>query len=349
MMDRIKTEEIEKSPLLPNRRVQEDFFVCDIFDASPKGDVASMEHPVFSLSTKPDTRLRRYEHNGNYIEIIPSILGLATIHDRDILIYCISQVIAAMNADGPVSQTVRFKAYDLLKATNRVTDGRGYEGLKAALDRLVGTKITTNIITGDEEITRGFGLIDSYEIVRKTRDGRMLEVEIKLSDWIFNAIRFKEVLTIHRNYFRLRKPLERRIYELSRKHCGNQKDWKISLELLQKKCGSNSTLREFRRLVQNITKQDTEHAHIPDYTIRLDDKNTVVVTNRKFLKPQDRSIVLDAETYHDARTVAQGWDVYYLEHEWRNWMADGGLDAPQSPDRAFLGFVHRWVEKRGQP
>jgi len=112
---------------------------------------------------------------------------------------------------------------------------------------------------------------------------------------------------------------------------------------------SNSTLRGFRYLVKSIAEQDTEHAHIPDYTIRLDSKNTVVVTNRKFLKPQDRSIVLDAETYHDARTVAQGWDVYYLEHEWRNWMADGGLDAPQSPDRAFLGFVQRWVEKRGQP
>jgi len=342
-------EKNDKSPLLPDRQEQRDFFVCDIFDASPKGDRASMEHPVFSLSTKPDTRLRRYEHNGNYIEIIPSILGLATVHDRDILIFCISQIMFSLNAGNPVSQTVRFKAYDLLKATNRATNGQGYEGLKNALERLAGTRITTNIITGDEEITKGFGLIDSYEIVRKTRDGRMLEVEIELSTWIFNAIRFKEVLTIHRNYFRLRRPLERRIYELARKHCGNQKDWRISLTFLQKKCGSNSTLREFRRLVQNIVKQDAEHAHIPDYMIRLDNKNTVVITNRKFLKPQNQSIILDAETYHDARTVAQGWDVYYLENEWRNWMTDGGLDAPQSPDRAFLGFVQRWVEKRGQP
>jgi len=342
-------ESNNKSPLLPDRQEQGDFFLCDIFDATPKGDMASMEHPVFSLSTKADKRLRRYEHNGNYIEIKPSFIGLATVHDRDILIYCISQVISAMNADRSVSQTVRFKAYDLLKATNRTTNGQGYEALKTALERLVGTQITTNIITGDEEITKGFGLIDSYEIVRKTRDGRMQEVEIKLSDWIFNAIRFKEVLTIHRNYFRLRKPLERRIYELARKHCGNQREWKISLDLLQKKCGSTSTLREFRRLVQNITKQDTAHAHIPDYTIKFEEKNTVIVTNRKFLKPQDQNIVLDAETYHDARTVAQGWDVYYLENEWRNWMADGGLDAPQSPDRAFLGFVQRWVEKRGQP
>lgn len=45
----------------------------------------------------------------------------------------------------------------------------------------------------------------------------MQEVEIKLSDWVFNAIEHQEVLTLHRNYFRLRKPLERRMYELARR------------------------------------------------------------------------------------------------------------------------------------
>jgi hypothetical protein len=50
-----------KSPLLPDRFEQADLFVCDIFDAAPKGDMASMAHPIFSLSTKPDHRIRRYE------------------------------------------------------------------------------------------------------------------------------------------------------------------------------------------------------------------------------------------------------------------------------------------------
>jgi hypothetical protein len=39
----------------------------------------------------------------------------------------------------------------------------------------------------------------------------------------------KEVLTLHRDYFRLRKPLERRMYELARKHCGQQATWSICL------------------------------------------------------------------------------------------------------------------------
>jgi hypothetical protein len=108
----------------------------------------------------------------------------------------------------------------------------------------------------------------------------MQEVEIKLSDWVFNAIKAKEVLTLHRDYFRLRKPLERRMYELARKHCGQQATWSISLELLQKKCGSNSTEKEFRRLVRTIVTQDEVHAHFPDYAVTITD-DMVCFTNRR--------------------------------------------------------------------
>jgi replication initiator protein A len=71
------------NPLLPIRHPNRDFFACDIFEALPyfKDDQASMEHPVFSLATKPDMRTLHYEHNGNSITIKPSADGLATIHD----------------------------------------------------------------------------------------------------------------------------------------------------------------------------------------------------------------------------------------------------------------------------
>ena len=340
-----------RSPLLPDRYPTPDFFVCDLFDAAPKGDMASMEHPIFSLSTKPDTRVRRYEHNGNFVEITPSVAGLATIHDRDVLIYCISHLIAGLNEGRDVSRIVRFKAFDLLQATNRVTDGRGYEGLKAAFSRLRGTTITTNIITGDAEVFDGFGLIDRFRIVRETRDGRMQEVEIELSDWVFNAIRAKEVLTLHRDYFRLRKPLERRIYELARKHCGSKSIWRISLDLLQKKCGSNSTSREFKRLVMNIIAQDSEHSHMPDYSLSFDG-DQVILRNRGTLQmrdncPQGALLFLTQETYDKAREAAPGWDVYRLESEWREWIRE--KDMPKNPDKAFLGFCRQWFEKRGHP
>lgn len=312
-----------------------------------------MEHPIFSIATKPDRHIRRYESGPNFVEITPSVKGLATVHDRDVLIYCISQCIAALNEEREVSPTIRFRAYDLLTATNRGRDGRGYEQLKAALERLKGTTITTNIITGGKEELDGFGLIDRFKIVRETRDGRMQEVEIRLSDWVFNAIRSREVLTLHRDYFRLRKPLERRIYELARKHCGAQKEWRIGLGKLQAKCGSSSTEKEFRRLVSNIAKQDEQFGHMPDYAVRIEG-NLVVFTNRrtdeiKAPLPPSAHIRLDPETYQEARRAAPGWDVHYLEQAWRSWMADGGLDAPKSPDRAFVGFCIKWFEKRGLP
>ncbi len=350
----------DRSPLLPDRHPTPDLFICDIVDAAPKGDMASMEHPIFSLSTKPDMQVRRYDHNQSWIEIKPSADGLATIHDRDILIYCISQLMAAMNEGRALSQQVRFKGVELLTATNRMTTGRGYELLRSALERLAGTRISTNILTGDKEITRGFGLIDSYEIVRETRDGRMQEVEVKLSDWVFNAIRSREVLTLHRDYFRLRRPIERRLYEIGRKHCGRKAEWRISLDLLRKKCGSNSTLKEFKRLVGKVIADDERNNHIPDYRIRIDermghDSDIVVFESRGSIPAigkEGKGLTvppLDPDTYHDARMVAPGWDVYELEKSWRAWLIMSDFEAPRNHNSAFIGFCRKWFEKRGRP
>ncbi len=341
----------DRSPLLPDRHPTPDFFVCDIFDAVPKGDMASMEHPIFSLSTKPDHRIRRYENGSNYVVIKPSADGLATVHDRDVLIYCISQLMGSINEGKQVSQVLRFRAHDLLKATNRMTSGQGYEALKAAFERLAGTRISTNVATGGQEVFDNFGLIERVTIVRETRDGRMQEVEVKLSDWVFNAIRHNEVLTLHRDYFRLRKPLERRIYEIARKHCGKQSEWKISLERLQLKCGSASTLKEFRRLIGQIVDEDKLHQHIPDYSIEMDDGEMIVFRSRGTagIVPatfDDAKIgYLNAMTYEEAKEACPGWDIYYLEREWLEWMTE----EPRNRDAAFIGFCRKWFERRGVP
>jgi plasmid replication initiation protein len=254
-------------PLLPDRHPNRDFFICDILDASPKDDLGSMEHPIFSLSTKPDHKIRHYEHNGNSIEIAPGAHGMATIWDKDILIYCISQIIEGINRGRNVSRTIWVTAYDLLVATNRGTDGRGYRQFQSALDRLRGTSITTNIETNGVRIKEGFGLIDKWRIIEKSHtDERMIAVEITLSEWLLNAIIGGEVLTLSRDYFRLRKGLERRMYELGRKHCGKQTCWKVSLNLLHKKSGSSGSLKEFRRKVKDIAKSD----HMPDYKLVYD-------------------------------------------------------------------------------
>ena len=50
--------------LASGRCQQGDFFIADIFGASPKDDIASMEYPLFALKAG-DKRVRTYERNGN--------------------------------------------------------------------------------------------------------------------------------------------------------------------------------------------------------------------------------------------------------------------------------------------
>jgi hypothetical protein len=92
---------------------QGEFFFCDFLDPAPKGDLGTMEHPVFSLATRPDRRILEYRHNDTLVTVTPSVKGRATIHDKDILIFCISQLMAAINAGRQVSRTLHLTAHDL--------------------------------------------------------------------------------------------------------------------------------------------------------------------------------------------------------------------------------------------
>jgi plasmid replication initiation protein len=291
--------------------------------------------------------VKRYRNGDHWLEITPSVKGLATIYDKDILIYCISQIMAKLKHGEPVSPRVRINSHELLIFTNRGTSGREYISLMDALDRLEGTRIRTNIVSGDEEQIDGFGLIDASSIRRKQGlDGRLLWCEVKLSDWVFNAIKNEEVLTLHRDYFRLRKPIERRVYELARKHCGQQKSWKITLKHLLMKSGSQSPEKRFRQMI----KQLAVHDHLPDYQVFFDEvADMVIFTNRGTMTPpsliEGRIPPLKSETYDRARQAAPGWDVRHLESEWRDWI----VEAPRDVDAAFVGFCRKWFEKRGRP
>ncbi len=326
--------------LLPERHPTADFFVCDIFDALPKTDMGSMEHPMFSLSTRPDRRILNYEHNGVEITVTPSVRGLATIHDKDILIFCISQLMSAINAGRAVSRVLHLKAHDLLVATNRETSGDGYKRLREAFERLAGTRITTNMVTGGVETTTGFGLIESWEIVRHTRAGRMVSVSVKLSDWLFRAVLAKSVLTLSRDYFRLRKPLERRIYELARKHCGRQPEWRVSVETLLKKSGSASPRRVFRKMLRDMIAVD----HLPGYHLEEEPGDIIRVSRRDVVLDAGDKLHLKPETLEEARRIAPGWDVYALESDWQAWWVRSGRRPLRSPDKAFLGWVRKTTE-----
>ena len=153
--------------LQKDRHPNLDFFVADLFSWPVKDDQASMEHPFFSLAKNPPTVIRHYEHNGNSITIAPGAYGMPTIWDKDILIYCCSQLVEGMRQGREPQQVIRLTAYDFLVSTNRDTSKHGYDLLRGALERLAGVRITTNIVTGSVRVREGFGLLDWWRIIEK--------------------------------------------------------------------------------------------------------------------------------------------------------------------------------------
>ena len=252
---------------------QQDFFVADIFDASPKDERNSMEHPLFALRVG-DMKERHYEHKGYRVDVLPGYHGLATIHDKDIWIYCISQLVEAMNREREdIKRTVRFTAYDFLVSTNRDTSGRAYERMADALNRLQSTTIHTNIETNEYREKAGFSLVDSWKVIERSRDDeRMVAVEVTLPDWLFRSVQSMQVLTLSRDYFRLRKALDRRVYELARKYCGNQSKWRVSMEVLHKKTGSTSSVKEFRRAMKSLVQSND----LPEYRVLFDEDSDML-------------------------------------------------------------------------
>ena len=338
--------------LIAEKHPQQDLFICDVADAILKDVMQQMEHPFYSLSKKPVTTIREYRNGDNWLKITPSVQGLATIYDKDLLIYAISQLMAKLNRGEEIHPRVRINCHEFLIFTNRGTGGKDYKAVVEGLERLRGTTITTNIRTGDEEQIEVFGLIDKGTIRRKHGlDGRLQWVEIMLSDWVFNAVKAKEVLTLNRDYFRLGKPYERRAYEVARKGCGRKKEWKIGLELLRKKMGATSTLRKFRYFMNELAERD----HLPDYTVEVEG-DMVIFSNRvawwkdSAESPLPRPRFRTTETYDRAkRYMPRDQSVYDWENEWVQYWRDSGCPTLQSPDAAFIGFCKsRYIKLGGK-
>ena len=152
-----------------------------------------MEHPFYSLSKKAETRMLRYEHgnvSGDSAERQgprdhlrqghPDLLHLAGDGEEE--------------RGEPLAQTLHLNAHELLVWTNRETSGDGYRRLKEAFERLSGTRVTTNIKANGEEVTEGFGLIESWRVVRETKSGRMNSTHMPRA--LVNVDELSELLSV---------------------------------------------------------------------------------------------------------------------------------------------------------
>lgn len=255
---------------------QLELVLADMVDVAPKDDLASMEIPLYSLSKNKDTETRVYQRGNRSVRIIPSGEGAATVFDKDLILYVASQLVERMNRKLPVSPTVQIQTYDFIKATDRDDSRGGYENILGMLRRLRGTTIETNIPTGGERQADGFSLITNYSVISGKRSfnkkkgenvERVLSFTVTLSDWIYNGLLELEVLTLDRRYFQLGKAIERKLYEVARKHCGTDKAmWEVGIDLLAEKIGFRRDRPKFRSELRAIIKADT----LPEYRMALD-------------------------------------------------------------------------------
>jgi plasmid replication initiation protein len=213
---------------------------------------------------------------------------------------------------------------------------------------------------------------------------RLKYLDIKLSDWIYRAINSSEVLPINRDYFRLRAPVDRRIYEIVRKHCGKQTSWRVGLELLQKKVGSKQAEKHFHSHLRHLVRSN----HLPDYAVTIEAGQAVfyrrssldvgdgVPSSRHAVTPprrmdgvtarrKDGSLVsgdglvaqtndelrtarairISTQAFELAREIAPGWDRYALEQIYIGWASD--KDEARNEDARFIGWVKSYT--KGKP
>ena len=248
---------------------QVDLFLSSIIDAPIKDQRDIMEFPHFALAKRArmDPMIYDDRKRGIHVEVRPGHKGIATIWDKDVMIYCSSLINEQIERGLTPARTIQFHAYDFLRLARRGEGKRSYQLLQDALDRLQSTAIRTTIKTGEKEEKRFFSWIESARIVeRKTPSGkdRMAAIEVTLNEWNFRALtKDRTVLTIDSRYFSLKGGVERRLYELARKHCGHQPRWDISLINLWKKCGSQTELRFFKVNLLKIIEADP----LPSYSI----------------------------------------------------------------------------------
>jgi plasmid replication initiation protein len=216
-----------------------------------KNEKTLMAFNFFSLTREHQTELPRYDDGKYTIEVEGTKHGVASIWDKEVLIYLESLLQDRINRGEAPSPIFQFTANDLFRITGSHPGGSAYERLEGALKRLKGTMVTTNLLDDDDEggETGGFSWIDDYRIKwRKNKNGEksMQAVSVILGRRLYKAILKKQqILTYDSRYFQL-KPLEKRLYEIARAHVGKQPGFKMGLEKLRLRVGTQNDLRRFK-------------------------------------------------------------------------------------------------------
>ncbi len=299
-----------------------DFFIADIIDYAPKDERTMMERPFFSLAKRKRNKPIEYESDDGEVWVKVQAhpeYGMATIWDADILIWCISKIVADRDrGQNMESATIQTTPYELLKGIARGTSGTEYRRLFEAMQRLRSTRIETNIRAGRNKFAdfnwlaelEGEGNIDTPEQMEAVRS-----IALTLPSWIYRAIiKSDHVLTLDREYFLLTGGLDRALYRLARKHAGNQpQGWRCTIALLHKKTGSESASKKFAEMMRRVVKADKLPRYQMTWTTTQDGSAAVHFVDRAIVEHQAEERRKDEARKRQERIAAENARAAFID------------------------------------
>jgi plasmid replication initiation protein len=263
---------------------------------SIKNDIDIISMPLYSIEKSRRTKPIQFDYrysNGQHITftVKGTSDGIATIYDKDLILFLHSLLIDKLNRNEPVSRLVEFTAHDFLKWANRGTGKADYQRLEAALRRLHGTVISGNFNAGEESMESGVHYIESFEFRRRnTKRGRVLKsIVVQLSTWTFAKLtEAGRYISMDRRYLDIQGGIERRLYEIATKHVGREKSrFEINLQSLHEWMGSQAPVRKLKAHIKRIIEEDS----LPGYKLRIESPSpraAAVRTKIVFIKASPR-------------------------------------------------------------
>ena len=272
-----------------------------------RGERSVMDFPFFALSKVAVHKPLVYEQENVKIEIRPSATGIATMYDKEIILYIASLMAQELSRGGEVGQDFTFTAHDFFRITGVARPGkRDYQRFTDALERLQGTQIKTNIRTGAQQDKGWFSWLAEAAanyITLPSGEEQMRVVKVRLCAWLYRAIeRDGHIYSYHHDYFRL-GTIERRLYEIAHCHCEGDAI-EMPIEMLSAKVGSSSSLSKFKQHLKEVESDD----RLPEYAVTLKDvipdTPRIDSRGRRITKP-DTVVVLTPRTGRSAPALLE--------------------------------------------
>jgi len=158
-----------------------------------------------------------------------------------------------------VPEVVDLNPRQLMQARGLMGSGREYTLLRASLERLQGTRYTTNI-----QPDGGFGAEQTFTLIEDVTVGDSRgHLEVRLSGWLQAAVEERRVLQLSAAYLTIPGNYERWLYRVVRKHVGQQPYFQMSVSKLWGKSGKGSPLPRFKYELRKVIEANA----LPDYGV----------------------------------------------------------------------------------